>query len=177
MDCDQAKLRYRTRGPRWSLWVLAWDARGTGTSDNVTDSGWKLFEAREEKARAVLDENSALTEKCPESYLIRQQIAQGQGIELETVLLKRAIAFDPSYYYYYRIHATLLLPKWYGEEGDASNFAAESADGVGNKKEDGDILRSQVDWFVPAMSLSSTACPGRACRKALPRQNRSTALR
>ena len=123
---------------------FAWDARGNGTSDSVTDSGWKQFNERLDKAKAILDEDSALTAKCPESYLIRQQIAQGQGqgLEQETVLLQRAIAFDPSYYYYYRAHATLLLPKWYGEDGDASKFATESADGIGGK--DGDILYFQI---------------------------------
>lgn len=120
----------------------AWDARGSGTSDSVTDSGWKLFNERLETAKAILDNNSALTEKCPESYLVMQRIVQGQETKQEATLLKRAIAFDPSYYYYYRIHATLLLPKWYGEDGDASKFAADSADGVGGK--DGDILYFQI---------------------------------
>jgi len=122
----------------------AWDARGSGTSDSVTDGGWKLFNERLEKAKAILDINSALTAKCPESYLVMQRIVQGQGTTQETVLLKRAISFEPSYYYYYRIHATLLLPKWYGEDGDASKFAAEIADSVGGNEKDGDILYFQI---------------------------------
>jgi hypothetical protein len=122
----------------------AWDARGTGTSDSVTDNGWRLFNERLEKAEAILDQDSVLSENCPESFLVRQQIAQGQGMEKETALVKRAISLYPDYYYYYRIHATLLLPKWYGEEGDASKFAAESADGIGGKKEDGDILYFEI---------------------------------
>jgi len=93
----------------------AWDARGTGTSDSVTDNGWRLFNERLEKAEAILDEDSVLSENCPESFLVRQQIAQGQGMEKETALVKRAISLHPDYYYYYRIHATLVLPKWYGE--------------------------------------------------------------
>jgi hypothetical protein len=120
----------------------AWDARGNGTSDSVTDSGWRQFNERLEKAKAILDEDSPLTSKCPETYVVRQQIAQGQGLEQETVLLKHAIAFESTYYYYYRIHATLLLPKWYGQDGDASKFTAESADVVGGK--DGDILYFQI---------------------------------
>jgi hypothetical protein len=120
----------------------AWDARGSGTSESVTGSGWRLFNERLEKARAILVENSALTAKCPESYLVMQEIAQGQGINQEPALLKHAIAVEPGYYYYYRIHATLLLPKWYGQDGDASKFAAESADRIGGKE--GDILYFEI---------------------------------
>jgi hypothetical protein len=129
--------------------AYAWDARGNGMSDTVTDSGWRLFTERLEKAKAILDADQTLTEKCPESYVIRQQIAQSQGIEQETAVLKKATAFDPTYYYYYRIHANLLLPKWFGEDGDASRFAAESADHVGGT--DGDILYFQI--------AGNLACP------------------
>lgn len=120
----------------------AWYARGDGMSDTVTNSGWRLFNERMEKAKAILDKNEALTEKCPESYLVRQEIAQSQGIEQETAVLKRAVAFDPTYYYYYRIHANALLPKWFGEDGDASRFAAETADLVGGRN--GDILYFEI---------------------------------
>jgi hypothetical protein len=120
----------------------AWYARGNGTADSVTESGWKLLSERMSKAEAILDEKSELTAKCPESFWIRQGIAQGQGIEQETEILKRAIASYPDYYYYYRTHAYLMLPKWYGQDGDASQFAAESADRVGGS--DGDILYFQI---------------------------------
>jgi hypothetical protein len=120
----------------------AWYARGDGMADSVTDRGWKLLSERMSKAEAILDEKSELTAKCPESFWIRQGIAQGQGIEQETEILKRAIASYPDYYYYYCTHAYLLLPKWYGQEGGASQFAAESADRVGGS--DGDILYFQI---------------------------------
>jgi hypothetical protein len=120
----------------------AWNARGTGSSDSVTESGWRLFEERLEDAKAVLDENSTLSGQCPEAYLVMQQIAQGQGLEQEAAVFERAIAFEPSYYYYERAHATLLLPRWYGEEGDAKSFAAQSADRIGGKE--GDILYFQI---------------------------------
>jgi hypothetical protein len=57
-------------------------------------------------------------------------------------LLKQAVAFEPGYYYYYRSLAYYLMPHWNGEEGDASRFAAESADQVGG--EAGDILYFQI---------------------------------
>jgi hypothetical protein len=73
-----------------------------------------------------------------------QQVALGEGWQpaRATRLLRQAVAFEPHYYYYYRMHANFLLPKWYGEEGDSERFAAMSADDVGG--EAGDILYFQI---------------------------------
>jgi hypothetical protein len=122
----------------------AWDARGKDTSDSVTESGWKLFGDRLEKAKATLDEASTLSSKCPEWYLVMQDVALGLGWGRPEAmdLLKRAIAFEPAYYYYYRSSAYYLMPQWNGEDGDAARFAAESADHVGSDA--GDILYFQI---------------------------------
>lgn len=118
----------------------AWFARGNGYADTVTNSGWKLFSGRIEKAKATLDEAATLPEKrCPEWYLVMQQIAD--GLE-EAAAYEKAVAFDPSYYYYYRVHATMLLPKWNGQEGEASTFAAQAADRVGGTN--GDMLYFEI---------------------------------
>jgi Domain of unknown function (DUF4034) len=122
----------------------AWDARGSGYSDTVTINGWDLFNQRLQKATDILGEASSLQEKCPEWYLIMQHIAQGQGwdLEQENALFQKAIAFEPEYYSYYRVQAVLLLPKWFGEAGDAAAFASKVADQIGGKK--GDILYFQI---------------------------------
>jgi len=122
----------------------AWDARGNDTSDSVTDSGWKLLSQRMEKAKTLLDQASALPAKCPEWYFAMQQVALGQGWDVARAeeLLKRAVAFEPDYYYYYRQHAFYLMPQWNGEDGDASRFALQSADRIGG--EAGDLLYFQI---------------------------------
>src|ERR1039458_8982109 len=83
--------------------------------------GWKLFGERMAKAKAILDENSALASKCPDWYITMQKVAQGQSWELPqaTALLEQAIKFEPEYSYYYRIYANYLLPKGSAEDGDA----------------------------------------------------------
>ena len=122
----------------------AWYARGTDTGDSVTDSGWKLFGQRLQKAKAILDEASKLKSKCPEWYTAMQDIAIGSGWNHAQAedLLKKAVAFEPEYYYYYRNLAHYLMPQWNGQDGDAAKFAAESADHVGG--EAGDILYFQI---------------------------------
>jgi hypothetical protein len=117
-----------------------WDARGSGYADDVSDSGWKLFGQRAEKARQILNAAPAMKTKCPDWYIAMQQVAQAQSWDLPkaTALFQEAVAYEPAYQYYYRTYAYLLLPKWGGEEGDAAHFAQESADRIGG--DDGDIL-------------------------------------
>ena len=123
---------------------FAWHARGDGYGDTVTDSGWKLFGQRVDKAKKILDDASALPTKCPHWYSVMQLVATAQGWDLarNAELLKQATALAPDYYYYYRALANYMLPKWEGQEGDASNFAEQSANRVGGTK--GDILYFRI---------------------------------
>jgi hypothetical protein len=122
----------------------AWDARGEGLANTVSENGWQLFGERLEKARQMLDEASHLPEKCPHWYVVMQHIAQGQGWDMndENALFKRALAFEPAYYSFYRVQAFLLLPRWYGVEGDASGFAMDTADRM--KGKESDVLYFQI---------------------------------
>ena len=122
----------------------AWYARGGSTSDTVTGSGWKLFGQRLDKAKEILDEASSLEQKCPEWYAVMQEVALGQGWEIarETALFEGAIAFDPSYYQFYRNHALFLAPQWNGGEGESAQFAQTMADRLGGKQ--GDLLYFEI---------------------------------
>jgi hypothetical protein len=122
----------------------AWDARGDGFSNSVSESGRRLFGERMAKGKAILDENSALAGKCPDWYIAMQKVAEGQSWDLPrvTALFQQAVKFEPDYSYYYRIYSNYLLPKWSGEEGDAARFAEDTANQVGGKA--GDILYFQI---------------------------------
>lgn len=132
----------------WSYVNYAWDARGTGAVDSVTDSGWRLFNERLDLAESALAEARQLKTKCPEWYLAMQHVAfdKNWGLARESALLQEAVAFEPGYYYFYRMQAYYLEPKWYGEEGDAERFIAETADKVGGDK--GDMLYFQVASYL-----------------------------
>lgn len=122
----------------------AWNARGSGYSDTVTESGWKLFAQRIGKAKEILEQASKLSDKCPQWYAVMQKVALAEGWDLDkaTALLEQAVASEPDYYYYYRNHANYLKPQWNGAEGDAETFARQAADRVGGAK--GDILYFQI---------------------------------
>jgi len=106
-----------------------WHARGRGYADTVTDEGWQLFHSRVALARHGLDIAAKLKEKSPYWYEAMQHVATAQGWSKSDArdLFEQAIAFEPTYYHYYREYAGYLLPKWHGENGEAEAFAEETA--------------------------------------------------
>jgi hypothetical protein len=122
----------------------AWNARGDGYSDTVSDSGWKLMAQRLAKAREIMDQAAGMSEKCPEFYVAMMDIARGEDWDAERTqkLLDQAIAFDSTYEYLYMVHAEYILPKWGGEAGDAARFAQMVADRVGGDA--GDMLYFKI---------------------------------
>ncbi len=113
----------------------AWKARGQGYANTVTNDGWRQFNERVQQARATLEEAKALAAADPQWYRDMQSLALTQGWprEQEDQLLESAIAVEPNYYYFYVTHATYLLPRWYGKQGESEAFAASIADRVGGQ--------------------------------------------
>ncbi|HLJ88310.1 MAG TPA: hypothetical protein VKZ53_15935 [Candidatus Angelobacter sp.] len=126
-------------------WInYGWAARGGGTIDTVTEDNWQLFQSRAHKARAILEEAQKLTAKCPEWFVVMQQVAVSEQWDPTefNALTEKAIAFEPDYYYYYQGMAGTLLPKWGGEEGDATRYAEATANHIGGKK--GDMIYYEI---------------------------------
>jgi tetratricopeptide (TPR) repeat protein len=115
---------------------FAWFARGSGFAGTVSESDWKVYSDRLDQASKALNEAQNLTAKCPQFYFVTQLLASAQGwpVEAQRKVFDRAIAFEPSYYHYYREFAYSLLPIWYGEEGDSEAFAEESARRIGGRE-------------------------------------------
>jgi hypothetical protein len=121
-----------------------WKARGGGSADQVADDGWQLLAERAHKGRAILEEAETLQEKCPEWFVAMIQIARSENWETApfNALVQKAMTFEPDYYYYYRMMADSLQPKWGGEEGDSAQFAEAVADRIGGKK--GDLIYFEI---------------------------------
>lgn len=121
-----------------------WKARGTSYADKVTEEGWQLLAERLHKERVILEEAETLREKCPEWFVAMIEVARGEGWEPPALgaLLKKAMAFEPDYYYYYRMVADSMLPKWGGGESDSAQFAKAVADQIGGKK--GDMIYFEI---------------------------------
>ena len=122
----------------------AWEARGHGYADTVSENGWKLFKERGVQGRQILNHASDLPQKCPEWYVAMQDVALAQGWapSAKQALLEQAIKFDPDYFYYYRKYAVSILPEWDGAEGQLGRFLKTTADKIGGNA--GEILYFQV---------------------------------
>jgi|HubBroStandDraft_6_1064221.scaffolds.fasta_scaffold69837_1 hypothetical protein len=109
-----------------------WQARGSGYSNSVSSGGWYWFGKSVGIAKATLIEVARLPEKTPSWYSAMQKVAQAEGWsrEDEKELFDQAVAFEPSYYYFYQYHAGFLLPKWYGEVGETQAFINEVTAGI-----------------------------------------------
>lgn len=121
-----------------------WHARGGDYADKVTEEGWKLFDERLNLARVTLEQAAALKEKCPHWYFVAQGVYLSHSGDQAAAdaLLKRAVAFEPGYFYYYIGHANYLLPQWFGEEGDIAKFADKTASRIGDGE--GDFVYFQI---------------------------------
>jgi hypothetical protein len=125
-------------------------ARGTGFADSVSDTQWDLFHARTAEAKGILLEASALKERDPFWYHAMQLVALNEGWDKAHAreLLDQGVAFEPTYYHFYREYARYLMPQWYGQPGDVEAFAAEVSNQV--PEPNGSILYFQI--------VSSLAC-------------------
>jgi Domain of unknown function (DUF4034) len=104
-------------------------ARGSGFADSVSDAHWKLYHSRVAQAKQVLLEAAALKDKDAHWFDVMMQVSNAEGWDpaQERELFDQAVAFEPSYYHFYRRYANYLLPQWYGQPGDVESFADEIA--------------------------------------------------
>ncbi len=136
--------------------VYAWRVRGGGFADTVSQSAWKMFGERGAEARRILENAATGPVNDPEYYVAMIQVAQIQGWDRSELrsLAERAIAYAPGYYYYYRLVAELLLPRWgNGQPGDSEKFVTASADRIGG--DEGDEIYFYVSTYLFMLANSN----------------------
>jgi hypothetical protein len=126
----------------------AWNARGSGYANTVSDKSWQLFGQRLNQSAQVLKEAGQLKETCPIYWSALMWVALGlqTGKDDFNDIFNQAIQACPDYQHYYATRATFLLPRWYGAEGEWEKDLASSADRIGGT--DGDMVYAQVVWSV-----------------------------
>lgn len=102
----------------------AWEARGGGFADSVTDEGWKLFHDRLELARDTAEKGWRLNPLDPDCPTVMIQVCMGEGLDQKEMesWFSRAILADPHNYAACAAKEQFLLPKWGGTEKDALDF-------------------------------------------------------
>jgi len=115
-------------------WIsYAWQARGGGYANTVTEDGWKQFGERMAKGKTLLEEAAKLSDNDPEIYRQLIVVAKSQGEPRERLdeLMEKATAIDPWYYPLYVAAAEYLLPRWHGEPSDIEKFAEHWSEKIG----------------------------------------------
>lgn len=109
--------------------AYAFFARGDKSADNVSGSQWDLFNDRNVTAERYLLEAASLKDRDPHWYEAMQGVAFGIGWDKSEArdLLAQAVAFEPSYYHYYREYADYLKPQWYGRRGEITKYAEQAS--------------------------------------------------
>jgi hypothetical protein len=168
-DGETKDSDYKLQIPRIEKWIAAYPqsaaarislarlytnyagfVRGTGAADTVSNSQWKLYYQRAALAKDALLAAGRLKERDPHWYEAMQHVAFEEGWDKVHAreLLDQALAFEPSYYHYYREHADYLQPQWYGASGEIQSFAEEVSSHL--PEPDSSILYFRV--------ISSLAC-------------------
>lgn len=107
----------------------AFFARGDGSADEVSSRQWKLYNERNITAEQYLLAAARLKDRDAHWYEAMQEVAFQVGWDKPYALdlLNQAVAFEPSYYHYYREYADYLKPQWYGEPGEIAKYAEQAS--------------------------------------------------
>ena len=119
----QEEAFFRLRGK--IEFTRAWEARGTGFADSVSEQSWAEFRKHLEEAERSIDKAWQMnSSNAYTAYLMMEvELGQGQGRERMEQWLSRAMAIYPGYYDAVKLASYYLEPRWYGSEEDALQFA------------------------------------------------------
>lgn len=111
-----------TKGSVYVSW--AWDARGGGYANTVTDDGWKKMKERLAVAKEALEEAYKIDPHTPDAALamFSVELGQGNGRESMEVWWKRAMEADPDCFRACGHKLYYLEPKWYGSREEMVAF-------------------------------------------------------
>ncbi len=93
----------------------AWDARGGGYADTVSEEGWKIFSRELGIARGELNKALQIAPERPQPYSLLLTVEMGSGTRSGLLeAFKKAIRLRPGYALAYNRVAFALLPRWCG---------------------------------------------------------------
>ena len=128
--------------------AYAWKGRGPGFAPAVTESGWKLFYERLEKAGIALGSHITFTD--PQAYVEMIELTKALALlnkkEQAYNWFHKGIEIDPDYYPLYTSMAFLLTRRWDGEPGEWEAFAKEYSDKRGGLE--GQILYTRILLYM-----------------------------
>jgi hypothetical protein len=144
------------------LVAYAWDARGGGWANSVSEDAWRLFRERLGAAQQVLESSAAISKASPVWYETMQTVALGLSWPepAYTSLFNEAVQREPSDYFFYFNAAQYFLPRWQGRPGDLARFVEEAV--ARTRSQEGQTLYARIYWSLLWAFEDQTFAPGRA---------------
>lgn len=104
---------------------LAWDYRGSGFANSVSEQGLKQYRYYIELAYNELNETSKIDHNDPCFYLQSLCTLRSKNIVKKNVYgwVDEGTTLYPDFYKLYQQGAFILLPRWHGVKGDTEEFA------------------------------------------------------
>jgi hypothetical protein len=136
---------------------IAWQGRGGGYADTVTEEGWKQFKDHLAIADEALGHAWQLNPKDPRIavMMIWVELGQGQGRDRMEMWFQRAMELDPNDYDACSVKCLYLEPKWHGSIEEMLTFGRSC---VANKQWGGRVPLVLVDahWDIPRYYLTGS---------------------
>jgi hypothetical protein len=107
-------------------------SRKVGEGKNV--DSWARIREVQHMGELILKRASTLATKCPHFYFVMLEAQELRDPVMAKTHFEKAIAFEPAYFPYYRVHAVFQRPEWEGEEGQAEKFADDISKRIGGKQ-------------------------------------------
>jgi hypothetical protein len=129
----ESSILYTYRGS--FLTRYAWDARGGGYANSVTDEGWRGFAQRLALAQTALEKAWQLdsTNADAPRLMLTVELGQGEGRQRMELWFRRAMTADPDNFDACKAKLYYLEPKWHGSPEEMVEFGRECLRG-GNWK-------------------------------------------
>lgn len=129
------------------LWLgYAFHWRGDRYADQVTDKQWKLFREGLDKAASYLTDIDP--DKDPHAYLVLMELAKGKQYPRPALdaMYEAAVKRYPMYFHYYSLRANDLQKRWYGRDGELSDYLQSVLKVPGG--DDGKVAYSYISYSL-----------------------------
>ncbi len=128
---------------------MAWDARGSGFADTVTEEGAKVFKERMLAVAALLKPIFQLEHPPTRAYSIAYDVAMSLSLPAEVTKNLNASMMKTPVRSSTPSHAAVvlsLLPRWHGSPGDSERYITAIANKLGG--EEGDSMYASLMLFA-----------------------------